>query len=105
MAEPAAWWDFFLIHAAADKPQVRELYDALDGPFRTFLDEVAVRPGDNWVKTIDAGVQATRVFVVLISRAPRESSWYGLDEVVAAIELHRRDPERRAIVPVFMDGP
>ncbi|MEX1368267.1 MAG: SUMF1/EgtB/PvdO family nonheme iron enzyme [Nannocystaceae bacterium] len=95
--------DIFLAYASADVTYARELYDVLDprDDIDVFLDEKSLDLGDNWMAELPEAVAASRVIVVLMSRA-WETSHYAQDEVADAIDRARKDPRVR-VVPVFLD--
>ena len=68
--------DLFLSHASADKPWVRTLCQALaDLGLSFFLDEREPQPGDNWVLSLDRGVQNSRFLVLVFSRQAASRPW------------------------------
>jgi hypothetical protein len=96
-------WDFFLAYASADRSRAESLYAALSTNHRVFLDVHGVPPGDDGPRTISRALAATRLTIILIS-ANSEEAHYLHDEISRAIELVRKDPKRRRIIPVFLDG-
>lgn len=100
MSESRTDRDFFLIHAGADAALARQLYDLLAVRHRVFLDQTGISPGDQWQVTLDEALKSTRVFVVLVTKQIGHS-FYSNAEIATAVALHRRDPERRKIVPVI----
>src|ERR1700722_20773038 len=101
MSAPEANWDVFCIHASADKEHARQFHEQLHGSYRVFLDDVAIKPGDNWQQSLDAALRASRVFTVLVSPNLGQA-FYANEEMATAINLHRRYPEHRRVVPVLL---
>lgn len=95
-------WDFFLVHASADKPRAEALYDALGTEYRVFLDSKVLRAGDSWGEAITDALHSTRIFVILVSTRS-EGAYYANEELSTAIALIRED-RRRRVVPIFLDG-
>jgi hypothetical protein len=96
-------WDVFCIHASPDKAHARALHDALAQRYRVFLDEVAIALGASWPQDLDAALQGSRVFAVLVS-PHLDRAFYAQNEIAAAVALHRRYPDHRRIVPVLLEG-
>jgi TIR domain len=97
-------WDFFLAHAAGDAAAAEELFDGLSPLARVFLDRRCLLPGDDWDQALRAAQVASRITVVLISTRTEEA-YYEREEVAAALDLARRDPQAHRVVPVYLDAP
>src|SRR5262249_2342823 len=102
MPDSSHLWDFFLIHAGPDEPSAVELYELLRMQHRVFLDQARIKPGDVWWKKLDAALKSSRIFVVLVSPQLQQAH-YARDEILAAIDLSRRQPDRRRVVAIFLD--
>ena len=62
-------FDVFLSHNSADKPVVKELAERLrDDGLRVWLDDWVIQPGDLIPQQILAGLEKSRVLVMLLSR-------------------------------------
>jgi TIR domain len=96
-----ASWDFFIIHASPDKPSAEELFRLLSPQHRVFLDATGIRPGDEWGKVLDTALQTSRISIILISRK-LDDAYFALSEIVQAIDLNRKNPLGRRIVPVVL---
>jgi len=95
--------DLFLSHASADKPWVRTLGQALaDLGLSFFLDEREPRQGDNWVLSLDRGVQNSRFLVLVFSRQADGRPWV---EHEWTSFLARHGPVGRLIVVNLDDTP
>jgi DNA-binding NarL/FixJ family response regulator len=97
-------WDVFIAHSAADTTIARELFEHLKGRCRVFLDASNMRLGDDWHHSIARAQRESRYTVVLVSSATAQAD-YEREEIVAAIDLARRDSEAHRVVPVYLDGP
>ena len=98
-------YDFFIAHAAADKPAARSLDDQLRAQGSTaFLDERCVTPGTPWDAAIPAALEASRVVVALVSgaRPAPGGGHYFRDELASAIDRHRNGGA--PVVPIYLEG-
>lgn len=96
-------WDTFIIHGSGDRVAARAVWETLvRHNISSFLDKASLRPGDDWPRRLLAGLQRTRVFVVIIGPGAAQG-WYNHDELARAVQLTREDP-RRALIPVLFDG-
>ncbi len=96
---------YFLAHASADKPLVRQLHAALTrAGVSCFLDEVDVLPGDEWDLVIPRAQRACASTLVLVS-ARYDAAYYLRDEVHTAIAQGRKPGSEHRIVPIYVDGP
>lgn len=96
-----ALWDFFLVHASADKPSAEALYAALAGNARVFLDSRSIAPGAVWPDAVQRALMQSRVVVVLASERTN-AGHYALDEIASAIDQARLG--NATLVPVWLDG-
>lgn len=103
MSDSAYSWDFFIIHSSADARQAEELYKLLSPPYRVFLDQKAIELSADWMRTLDAALRSSRVFVVLVSEH-LDAAHFARDEINTAINLYRADEQGRKIVSVLL-GP
>ena len=95
---------FFLAHASADKPRVRQLYDALvKRGISVFYDEASLFPGDNWTLEIPRAQRGS--LATLIAVSPRyEAAHYLQDEIQSSIALARHPEHAHRAIPIFLDG-
>jgi hypothetical protein len=96
-------WDFFIAYAASDRAAAETLYDLLRPPFRVFLDQRSLMPGDDWSRRISAALDETAVTLVLISSGT-DAAYYEREEIAAAIDMSRRAGSPRQVVPIILDG-
>jgi len=101
MSDPVCNWDVFCIHASPDKDFVRRLHDSLTPRYRIFLDEICLAPGDEWRRALDQALHGARVFAVFVS-SHLDKAFYANAEIITAVNLHRRYPVQRRIVPVLL---
>jgi hypothetical protein len=95
-------YTYFLAHAAADTSAAEQLYDLLlDVP--CFLDVRDLSPGTPWDIELPKAQSISRATVALCSRAT-PSAYYLREEIAAAIEHERSDPDRHRLIPVYLDG-
>jgi hypothetical protein len=91
-------YDAFLSHNRADKPWVRRLAERLRAVnLHVWLDEWAIRPGDDIYLAIEHGLDASRTLVLCLSPAALGSDWVGLERsTVGEGNLPLRDPANAA---------
>lgn len=100
---PKKQYDVFIAHSSKDKPQARDFKQALlDGGLRPFIDEDML-PGTLWDDALPAAQEGSRVTAVLISDNLTKA-YYAREEIVAAIQLFRKDQQVHQVVPIFLDG-
>ncbi len=94
---------FFIAYPSVERAAADELYAALRrDDARVFLDHECLRPGDLWPPLLSAALRDARVVVVLVSAASNQA-YYQREEVITALALRRSDPDRRRVVPVYLD--
>ena len=66
----------FLSHSTKDKELVRQVDKViLSFGFRTWLDEIAIRPGDSIRERIEQGIVDADYFMIFFSQASVQSFW------------------------------
>jgi TIR domain len=96
-------YDFFLVHASPDKPQVEQWFRSLtENGFRVFLDKNSQRPGGHWDHVIPAALQRSRIVLVFTSAALHADGWYARSEIIRAIALARK--QGTMLVRICLDG-
>jgi len=100
---PAKKWDLFIAYAASDRAHADQLYALLCNRYRVFIDHRCLLPGDNWDAALSAAQRDALITVVLVS-AKTEEAYYQREEVAAAIDLARKDPDTHRVVPVYLDA-
>ncbi|MGX7672021.1 toll/interleukin-1 receptor domain-containing protein [Plantactinospora sp. DSM 117369] len=95
-------WDFFIAYATADRAAAEELYDLLSPPFRVFLDQRSLLPGDDWDSRLPAAQRSAAVTLVLISGGT-DRAYYQREEIAQAVELSRREDGLHRVVPILLD--
>jgi serine/threonine protein kinase len=103
LLSPARKWDIFIAYASSDREQADALFRGLSTKWRVFLDHQRLLPGDNWDAELAAAQRDSLVTVVLVS-SRTETAYYQREEVAAAIDLARRNPDSHRVVPVYL-GP
>lgn len=95
-------YDLFLSHNRQDKAWVRELvrFLRLLG-LRVFFDEDSIRPGQDFVLTIEHALEASRTVVLIVSRAALRSRWVSFETALRLID----DPigATKNIIPVLAE--
>jgi hypothetical protein len=95
-------YDVFLSHSAKDKAVVRPLAERLraDG-LKVWFDEWVLKPGDNILAKIEAGLEHSRVLVLCMSAQAFGSDWAKLE----AGTFRFRDPlnRERRFIPLRLD--
>lgn len=101
MAPESYQYDVFLSHNSQDKPAVRQLAERLrqDG-LRVWFDEWIIRVGDDIYLSIEQGLQASRVLVLVMSEYAFGSGWVDLERSTSLF----RDPSnrKRSFVPLLL---
>jgi hypothetical protein len=94
-------WDAFVIHAGADRAAARRVWVAMKlAGLNPYLDRANLRPGADWPRRLQAAMNNTRVFVVLVSEN-WSTGWYNQAELASAVSLCRGDGARR-LIPVVL---
>ncbi len=96
-------WDIFIAHAGADLAPAQALFGLLDRHLKIFLDDERLRLGDNWDLELAAAQQDSLVTVVLVSRRT-DAAFYQREEIAAAIQMARNDPQSHRVVPIYLDA-
>lgn len=92
----------FLSHNSADKDAVRALAMLLAGEgINLFFDEWDIRLGDPLMGTIERGLQAADVFVVVWSTAAQRSNWVDIE--VQTFLRRRIDNQALRVIPLMLD--
>ena len=95
-------WDVFLSHNSQDKPQVRRLAERLRGDgLRVWLDEWEIQLGDSIPSRLMAGLEGSRVLLMLLSKNFDESDWAEY-ETGSFLFRDPKNSERR-FIPVRLD--
>ena len=92
--------DVFLCHNSEDKPEVRQIYEALKARgLKPWIDEADLRPGDRWRSTIEMALQGAGVAAVFVGKAGGRVQ---VREIDICIDLESRGKLR--IIPVSLPG-
>lgn len=105
MASGEAMWryDVFLCLRGADTRRTftSSLYDALQhARFRTFMDDGALKGGNQIANTIFEALETSRIAIVVLSPSFAHSSWC-LDELVNILECKKK--KNQVVLPIFYD--
>ena len=68
-----------------------------------FLDAARLRLGDNWDQQLAAAQRDSLITVVLVSQRT-EAAFYQREEIAAAIQMARANPQSHRVVPVYLDA-
>jgi len=96
-------WDVFIAHAGGDLDPAKALYGLLGAQVKVFLDDARLRLGDNWDQELAAAQRDALVTVVLVS-VRTEAAFYAREEIAAAIQMARSDPQSHRVVPIYLDA-
>ena len=96
-------WDLFIAHAGADLAPAQDLLGLLDLQVKVFLDDARLRLGDNWDLELAAAQRDSLVTVVLVSRRT-DAAFYQREEIAAAIQMARNEPQSHRVVPIYLDA-
>jgi hypothetical protein len=98
---PARKFDVFLCHNSVDKPVVKRIHEELKSRgIRPWLDEEQIRPGTDWLDTLEKrifDIRSAAVFVGQTGMGP----WQGLE--VKAL-LRKFAKQGSPIIPVILDS-
>lgn len=76
--------DVFLSHSSQDNDITRFVADELSrAGLDVWVDFDNIQSGDRWLKTIENGLQESRVFALLLSKASRDSEWCERETLLA----------------------
>lgn len=100
---PAKKWDLFIAYASADRVHADRLHAALSTRHRVFLDHRCLLHGDNWDAALAAAQRDALITVVLVSTKTGDA-YYQREEVAAAIDLARKNPDSHRVIPVYPDA-
>lgn len=102
LLSPSKKWDVFIAYASPDRAQADDLFEALSSRWRVFLDHRCLRPGDNWDTSLSAAQRDALITIVLVS-SRLDDAYYQREEVAAAIDLARRNPDTHRVVPIYLE--
>jgi hypothetical protein len=101
--KPAYDWDFFLAHAGADLGIAENLKQNLEPPAKVFLDAVNIELGDEWDEKLSEAQRASLISVVIVSPNTKKA-YYQREEIAAALQMAREDPNSHRVVPVYLSA-
>src|SRR6185369_1545212 len=82
-----------------------ELYVSLRKKnYSVFVDHLSIKPGSNWVISVDNVLKSSNTFLVLIPPNGIENSYYSQTEIVSALELAKAFPGKYKVIPVYIAG-
>lgn len=96
-------WDFFIVHASADKEIAEKFHDLLAPKARIFLDSKNLLLGDDWDQELASAQSRSLVSIILVS-SKTEQAYYQKEEIASAIDMSRRGEDQHRVVPVFLDA-
>jgi hypothetical protein len=69
-------YDLFISYRSGDLPLAEGLYDRLTrAGLRVWFDKARLRPGCDWHREIEAGCEASRIILPVLTPRWRESEW------------------------------
>jgi len=95
-------YDFFIAHASKDTTEAEALFDLMAPHARVFIDSKNLLLGDDWDIELPKAQRASLITVVLISSFT-EKAFYQREEIHAAINYARNNPETHRVIPVYID--
>jgi mannitol/fructose-specific phosphotransferase system IIA component (Ntr-type)/phosphotransferase system HPr-like phosphotransfer protein len=96
-------FDVFLSYNTKDKPIVTELAQSLRGDgLRVWFDEWVIMPGDMITRTIDCGLEQSRIILLCMSKNSLGADWAGMETGT----FRFRDPAnlQRRFIPLRLDN-
>ena len=95
-------FDVFLSHSSVDKPWVIHLKDALQRyGVSVWLDRDEIRPGDLFVKALEAGLEQSRAVALIVSPEAVASGWVE-EEYARAVSLAHNKQRALQLIPVLL---
>lgn len=97
--------DFFISHSSATKELARHVfYNAISNGLSPWYDEALLSLGDHLEQELRSGIQSSKSFLLLHSKAAIEKRWVPFEMAIAE-EIHRQDPSFRLIAVKLDDEP
>lgn len=96
----------FLCHSSVDKPIVRDLYKtlSLERWIEPWLDEVMLKPGQDWQLEIEKAVDQSDVVIVCLSQNSITKEGYVQKEIRKALDKAEEKPEETIfIIPLRLE--
>lgn len=96
----------FLCHSSADKPLVRDLYKLLakESWIDPWLDEVKIKPGQDWELEIENAINKTDVVIVILSQNSVSRDGFVQKEMKIVLDKSDEKPEGIIyIIPVRIE--
>ena len=95
-------FDVFLSHSSVDQLWVIQLKDALQRyGVSVWLDQDEIRPGDLFVKALEAGLEQSRAVALIISPEAIASGWVE-EEYARAMSLAQNKQRALRLIPVLL---
>jgi tetratricopeptide (TPR) repeat protein len=95
-------FDVFLSHSSVDKPWAIQLKDALQRyGVSVWLDRDEIRPGDLFVKALEAGLEQSRAVALIVSPEAVASGWVE-EEYARAMFLAQNKQRALRLIPVLL---
>lgn len=96
-------YDVFFSYARDDEPRAKRIASALvERRLRVWIDSKEIQAADRWPKEIEAGLRASRVYAIMVTRRALASKWV-MDEYYAALVIGNSG-ERPRIVPLVAEN-
>jgi cellulose biosynthesis protein BcsQ len=95
-------WDAFISHNQVDKQWVRDrVSEWRTSGLQIFFDEDSILPGEDVVGALEAGLEHSRVVILVLTPAALQSQWVALETSVGLF----RDPAAlaRRVIPVVLE--
>lgn len=94
-------YDVFISYNRADELEVRSIYDYLtDSRLKIWLDKESIKPGDDWLESMQDGLEKSKVCLVFYRNEP--SVWQK-EETKQALRKRADDPSFK-VIPVLLPG-
>ncbi len=102
---PAHTHDFFISHSSATKELARHVYyNAISNGLSPWYDEALLSLGDHLERELRLGIESSRSFLLLHSKAAIAKKWVPFEMEIAEA-IHRVDPSFRLIAVKLDDEP
>jgi HSP90 family molecular chaperone len=99
--KPVRTYHAFISYGRKDELEVKSIYDHLtDNGLKVWLDIESIKPGDDWMESMQAGLENSRACLVFYRDEP--NVWQQ-EETKQAIRKRAKDPTFK-VIPVLLPG-
>lgn len=96
-------YDAFIAYPSKARAIATQLYERLTGDYRVFMDAEGLLPGDAWDEVLPAAQANSRVTLLVLTPDSKDA-WFQREEILAGIELARKEGRSHRVVPILAKG-